>query len=80
MNILVLKEKHGDLYIEWPADLTVQEEICKHIITERLLNKFYKDEDRVDEAIKNNKCKRFLFSRQDYEYEDLEIVTPLKIY
>ena len=51
MNILVLKEKHGDLYIEWPADLTVQEEICKHIITERLLNKFYKDEDRVDEVI-----------------------------
>lgn len=41
---------------------------------------FYGDDDGAEEALINNKCKRFLFNRVDYEYEELEVVEVQKTY
>lgn len=80
MNILILKEEDFDFYIEWPNDPADQEELCRDIIKKRLFYDFYNKEDGAEAAITNNKCKRFLFDREHYEYEDLEVVKVSKSY
>jgi hypothetical protein len=80
MFILVLKEKHGDVYLEWPIDSTAQEELCRDIIKKRMMNGFYEENNGAEEAFRNNRCKRFLFNRVDYEYENLEVVEVDKSY
>ena len=40
MKIIILKEKHGDQYIEWSDDKNIQEIIAKKIISIRIKEKY----------------------------------------
>lgn len=76
MKIIILKEKHGNQYIEWSDDKNIQEIIAKKIISIRIKKKYWYTVDdliEIDEAIANNKCLKYLYSRKNNEYEDFEI-------
>ena len=51
-KILILEEKHGNVYISWSEDKAEQETICQKILTDRIKNGWYgEDEVKASEAL-----------------------------
>lgn len=77
MQIMIIKEKNYNRYFI-ANDVPAKEEISKQIILERLRSGDYYYEKgekiKASKAIDENKAYRFLLSRNDYEYEGIEIV------
>lgn len=79
MSILILKEKHGDRHFSFSDDKELQL-LASYIVRERHEEGWYDSALGATLAYAlegNNKAAlTFLRGRQDYEYEDFEIVEP----
>jgi hypothetical protein len=77
-KLIVLHEKHCDIYIMWSDDKIEREAIAKKIIERRGLGGYFIEEDEkieAQKAIQENTCYRLLQKRSGYEYESYEIVS-----
>ena len=74
-KIIILKEKHGDIYIVWPESTEEQEILAKSIVEGRIEESWYPKEELtlIQQLLDKKTALAFLRSRSNYEYEDFEI-------
>jgi hypothetical protein len=83
MKIIILKEKHGNIYIKWSKDKNIQEVIANKILSRRINQSLYSSYEEIAEITKakaTNKCLKYMYSRKEWEYEDFEIETIDKLH
>ena len=78
MKLLILKEKYGDDYILCATDKEIGEALIATFEQRKADGHWYFDED-LDALDTPQKIIRFMWQRQDAEYESFDVETPRTI-